>query len=134
MTANTMKAGTNERYGASRKTGRSAWSGMRSSLKKTLMPSARLCRIPHGPGPVRADAVLHVADDLALEPDHQHGGHEQEHERDHDLEQHDQHDGEVDRAGEQRIGGEHHDRGVHTDVGDGHRGVDEHRPAKGRHG
>ena len=52
ITANTMKAGTNERNGASLKTARSARSGVRSSLKKTLMPSARLCRIPQGPARV----------------------------------------------------------------------------------
>ena len=36
---------------------RSARSGIRSSLKKSLMPSASVWRMPNGPGPVGADAV-----------------------------------------------------------------------------
>ena len=42
--------------GASRNTKRSACSGRRSSLKNSLMPSASVCRMPHGPalfGPMR---------------------------------------------------------------------------------
>ena len=48
-----QRAGT----GASRKTNGSARSGMRSSLKKNLMPSARVWRMPERTGQVRADAV-----------------------------------------------------------------------------
>ena len=38
-----------DRYGASLKANRSELSRTRSSLKKSLMPSARLWRIPHLP-------------------------------------------------------------------------------------
>ena len=56
ITDQTRNAGTNARYGASLNTKRSARSGMRSSLKNNLMPSASVCRSPHGPallGPMR---------------------------------------------------------------------------------
>ena len=43
-----------------------------------------------GTGPVGADPVLHVGDELALEPHHQHHADHQRGEGDHDLEQHDQ--------------------------------------------
>jgi hypothetical protein len=55
-TAKARKAGTIDRYGASRKMRRSARSGRRSSLKNSLMPSARVCSRPQGParsGPIR---------------------------------------------------------------------------------
>jgi hypothetical protein len=54
--ANVRNAGTRERYGASLNVKRSALSGTRSSLKKSLMPSARVWRMPQGPaivGPTR---------------------------------------------------------------------------------
>ena len=44
------------RYGASRNTGRSADVGVDCSLKKSLMPSARVWNAPNGParcGPMR---------------------------------------------------------------------------------
>ena len=44
------------RYGASLNTNRSAWSGIRSSLKNSLIPSARVWAMPKGParlGPIR---------------------------------------------------------------------------------
>ena len=56
ITAQTRKAGTKARYGASLNTNRSALSGSRSSLKNSLTPSARVCRVPNGPalfGPTR---------------------------------------------------------------------------------
>ena len=56
-----------------------------------------------GPGPVRADAVLHVGDELALEPDHEDDGHQQQDEGDDDLQQDDQHLGEADVAREKRV-------------------------------
>src|SRR5579875_793493 len=43
---------------------------------------------PERPGPVGAGAVLHPADDAALEPDHEHGGEQQEGEDEAGLEQH----------------------------------------------
>ena len=55
-TAKATKAGTTERYGASLKVKESAWSGSRSSLKTSLVPSASVCSRPQGParlGPMR---------------------------------------------------------------------------------
>ena len=55
--ANARKAGRIDRYGANLNTNRSARSGRRSSLKKSLIPSASVCSSPHGParlGPMRA--------------------------------------------------------------------------------
>ena len=49
MIGERQNAGTSDRYGASWNTKRSARSGIRSSLKKSLMPSARVWRMPHGP-------------------------------------------------------------------------------------
>ena len=107
ITENTRKAGTSDRNGARMKTRLSARSGRRSSLKKNLMPSASVWRMPNGPGPVRAEAVAHVGVELALEPDHEQHGHEQEPEGDDDLQQDDQHLGEADATGEERVDGEH---------------------------
>ena len=47
-------------------------------------------RLQHAerPGLVGPHPVLHAGDDLALEPDHQHGGDQQEDEADHDLQDH----------------------------------------------
>ena len=76
-------------------------------------------RLQHAPRPgdVRPDAVLHVGDELALEPDHQHHADEQHREREDDLERDDEHDREVDIAVEERIAagrGEHVRHGVST--------------------
>ena len=49
-----------------------------------------------GTRPVRPDAVLHVGDDLALEPDHQHDRDEEHDEGDDDLHDGDDEDAEVD--------------------------------------
>jgi hypothetical protein len=54
--AKARKAGMIVRYGASLKTNRSALSGIRSSLKNNLIPSASVWAIPKGParlGPIR---------------------------------------------------------------------------------
>ena len=54
--AKARNAGMIVRYGASLKTNRSALSGIRSSLKNSLIPSARVWAIPNGParlGPIR---------------------------------------------------------------------------------
>ena len=54
--ANTKKAGISDRYGAILKTNRWDFSGMRSSLKNSFMPSAKVTKMPHGPaklGPIR---------------------------------------------------------------------------------
>ena len=77
-------------------------------------------------GDVGPDAVLHLGDDLALEPDHEHHGDEQQCECDDDLEQHDQHVTEVD-VDEQRIEGEHGTRSWLLDSrrGDAGRRIDQ---------
>ena len=49
---NARNAGRIDRYGASRKTSRSAVSGIDCSLKNSLMPSASVCSTPNGPGAV----------------------------------------------------------------------------------
>ena len=54
--AKERKAGTTERYGAMRKTLRSARSGNRFSFIKSFIPSANVCNSPKGParlGPMR---------------------------------------------------------------------------------
>jgi hypothetical protein len=55
-TVKMSSAGRRARYGASLKTNRSARSGMRSSLKNSLTPSASVWSSPYGParlGPIR---------------------------------------------------------------------------------
>src|SRR4249919_3920714 len=56
MTAKSISAGTTEMTGARMNTARSAPFGMMSSLRASLMPSARVWRMPNGPtrlGPTR---------------------------------------------------------------------------------
>src|SRR5690606_15024293 len=55
---------------------------------------------------VGPDPVLQVAEDLALEPDHEDHRHQQEPEGDERLDQDDQHLGQADVAPQQRVGGE----------------------------
>ena len=69
-------------------------------------------------GGVWSYAVLEVTDHLALEPDHQHRGHEHECEDDHNLEDHDQHDRKVDVPGKERIAA--HCGGTHGGCGGDH--------------
>ena len=92
----------------------------RSSLKNSLMPSASVCRMPERPGLVRADAVLHVGDDLALEPDHEHDGDHQHGEGDDGLDDDDERTRAKStpprRAGRRRR--EVRSRRLHPDVGD----------------
>src|SRR5690606_4606183 len=56
-----------------------------------------------GPGPVRADAVLHVGDHLALEPHHEDHRDQQDEERDEHLAEGDQHLREADPVAVQRV-------------------------------
>ena len=56
-----------------------------------------------GAGAVRSDPVLHVGDDLALEPDGQHHRDEEHPERDEDLDSDDDHRAEVNPVGKKRI-------------------------------
>ena len=84
-------------------------------MKKNFTPSAKRLEDAPRPGQVRADPVLHVADELALEPDHQHHGDQQEGEGHDDLEQDDDDVADGDVAGEQRV----HQTRLHPDVGHG---------------
>src|SRR4029453_7861336 len=49
ITAKTMKAAATAMYGAKKKSQRSAFSGTKSSLVRSLRPSAMGCNSPHGP-------------------------------------------------------------------------------------
>src|SRR5690606_13977617 len=69
------------------------------------------------PRPVGPEPVLHVGDDLALEPDHQDDGDEQAAEPDEDLQQDDEDVLEADAALEERVvhhGGEHQPTSTRT--------------------
>ena len=71
------------------------------------MPSASVCSRPKGPARFGPDAVLHVGDDLALEPDMSMRRDEQEHEDDDHLDEHDERDAPgrlPDRSGSSRAG------------------------------
>ena len=70
-----------DRYGASRNTGRSAVVGDRLLLEEQLDAVGERLQHAVGTGAVRADAVLHVGDDLAHAPDVEHHRDEQDHER-----------------------------------------------------
>ena len=76
-------------------------------LEEELDAVGQCLQDPPRAGQVRPDPVLEVADHLALEPDHQHGRHEQQHEDQDDLEDHDEHGRQVDIE-QKRIDGEHH--------------------------
>ena len=92
------------RYGASRKTHLSAVVGRRLLLEEELDAVGEALQQAERPGAVGADAVLHLGDDLAQEPDvHQHREQQQDEDRDR-LADHDEHDREVDVAVEQRVG------------------------------
>ena len=81
-----------------------------------------------GTGAVRADAVLHVGDDLAHAPDVEHHRHEQEHEREHDLDQHDREHRPRHVTGEERVDRDQARRSsqrLHAQVGDRGVGVDQ---------
>jgi len=54
-----------------------------------------------------SNTVLEVADNLALEPNHEHGRHQKERKNSNDLEQDNEHDGEVNLSGEKRIATKH---------------------------
>ena len=74
ITAKVRNAGTALRYGAKRNTTLSARSGKRFSLKKSLVPSARVCRRPHGParfGPMRFCMRARTCGDMAAAQRHQ---------------------------------------------------------------
>src|ERR687897_323544 len=58
-------------------------------------------------GLVRPDAVLHPGDDLALEPDHEHGGNEPEAEDDEDLDGDDDDRRPLEPTDEERVEADH---------------------------
>ena len=62
---NSRNAGRIDRYGASRNTGRSARRRDRLLLEEQLDAVGERLQDAVRPGAVRADAVLHVGDDLA---------------------------------------------------------------------
>ena len=68
-------------------------------LEEQLGPVRERLQQPERPGPVRADPVLHVGDDLALEPDHEHDRHQQHAEGDEHLDEDDDEAAEVDAVG-----------------------------------
>src|SRR5581483_1015088 len=72
-------------------------------LEEQLHAVGECLEDPPRPRAVRPDAVLHVADDLALEPDHQHRRDQQEHEHDDDLEEHDDDDADRQPGAEERV-------------------------------
>ena len=76
------RRGPRDRYGASRKTRLSARSGRKLLLEEQLDAVGQRLQDAERPGPVGADAVLHVGDDLALEPDHEQHRHQQHDEDD----------------------------------------------------
>ena len=82
---NARKAGTSERYGARRNTGRSAVFGDRLLLEEELDAVGQRLQHAVGAGLHRAQPVLHVGDDLAHEPHVEHHRDEQEREHDDDL-------------------------------------------------
>ena len=97
-------------------------------FEEELRPVGERLQQPEGSGAVRADAVLHVGDDLALEPDHQHHRDEQDAEGDEHLHDDDEEHGEADAVGEERIA---HQTVSSADVGRERGGVDERPTALG---
>jgi hypothetical protein len=79
-----------------------------ASLNQVLFEE-QLDAVSHGlgdaerTGPVRTDAALHVRDDLALKPDHEHDRHHQGGENDQHLDEDDQDDNPVDPVRVQRV-------------------------------
>ena len=85
------------------KTIRSAPRGHKVLLEEELDAVRQRLEDPVRPGAVRPDAVLHVRDDLALEPDHEHHGHHQDGEGDDHLDEDDDEAAEVDAVDEEWI-------------------------------
>ena len=78
---NSRNAGRIERYGARRNTRPVGRRRDRLLLEEQLDAVGERLEHAEGPGPVRADAVLHVGDDLAQAPDVEHHRDQQQHER-----------------------------------------------------
>jgi hypothetical protein len=77
--------------------------GNRLLLEEQLDAVGQRLEDAERPGPVGADAVLHVGDDLALQPDRDQDGHQQQGEDEHRLADDDQHDREIDPIAEEGI-------------------------------
>ena len=92
--------------------------------------------MPNGPARLRADAVLHVGDDLAHEPDVEHHRDEQHGEDGDRLADDDQHDRGVDAVDEERVGAERLliEQRLHAQVGDRRRRCRSGRPRPRRRG
>ena len=103
------------------KTLRSARSGSRSSLKKNLMPSASVWKMPKGPARLGPSRLLMSA--WTLRSNHTMNSTDTSSSTKvmHALQEHDQHLGQADVAGEQRVHREDVAGGSwqHPDVGDG---------------
>ena len=69
-------------------------------FEKELDPVRESLHDPEGTRPVRPDAVLHVRDDLALEPDRQHDADEKHREDDDHLDDDDDERPYIDAVGE----------------------------------
>ncbi len=74
-------------------------------LEEELDPVGQGLGDPEGAGPVGPDPALHVRDDLALEPDHQHDRHHQGAEDHQHLDQHDEEDRPAHTVGVERVAG-----------------------------
>src|ERR1700723_2715411 len=92
--------------GAIKNTSLSTPVGTMSSFSGSFSASAIGCSRPKGPGRVGPRPFLHAADPPPLEPDHEDGGEQQEHEDDRDLEQHHPPDERVEVA-QRRVQREH---------------------------
>ena len=96
-------AGNNAKYGAILNTKLSASARQEILFEKELDAIGKGLEKSIRPRAVRPDPVLHVGDDLALEPDHQHHRDKQDAERDEDLDDGDNHHGEPNPAREQGV-------------------------------
>ena len=126
MTAKASERGHGRQVGREAENGSVGLCGQQVLLEEELdAVGQRLEQAPRA-GAVGPDAVLHVGNDLALEPDHHQHRNQQEDERDDDLEDDDEHHREVDAVGEQRVHQVAASRltgplgswGLHTEVGD----------------
>jgi len=84
-------------------TERKCWGDGTSATRRTAEDIRRRLQKSPWADPVRSDPVLHVGDDLALEPDGQHHRDEEHPERDEDLDSDDDHRAEVNPVGKKRI-------------------------------
>jgi hypothetical protein len=84
-----------ERRDEGKKRGKREHELVRTTRKKVFLEEqldsvGQCLQQPERTGFVGPDAILHSGDDLALEPHHEHGGHESHHEHDQHLQHHDE--------------------------------------------